>query len=113
MDETEKIEGEWSVVTLTEKSGHLAWCALVALALARQDGSVQSPAQENLFLTRWLATALKQRRFARVVSPDIEWLLKQGRQLGVSWASAGRQCETGQQTELPVELLYRRTVQAE
>ncbi|MBW5840124.1 DUF2913 family protein [Yersinia enterocolitica] len=71
-------------MTLTEKSGHLAWCALVALALARQDGSVQSPVQENLFLTRWLATALKQRRFTRVVSPDIEWLLKQGRQLGVS-----------------------------
>ncbi len=71
-------------MTLTEKSGHLAWCALVALALARQDGVVQSPAQENLFLTRWLATALKQRRFARDVAPDITWLLKQGRQLGVS-----------------------------
>lgn len=84
MDETEKIEGKWSVVTLIEKSGHLAWCALVALALARQDGSVQSPAQENLFLTRWLATALKQRRFARDVASDIAWLLKQGRQLVVS-----------------------------
>ncbi|EGU3705119.1 DUF2913 family protein [Salmonella enterica] len=71
-------------MTLTEKSGHLAWCALVALALARQDGGVLSPAQENLFLTRWLATALKQRRFSRDVTPDIEWLLKQGRQLGVS-----------------------------
>ncbi|EBD1136384.1 DUF2913 family protein [Salmonella enterica] len=71
-------------VELTEKSGHLAWCALVALALARQDGGVRSPAQENLFLTRWLATALKQRRFSRDVTPDIEWLLKQGRQLGVS-----------------------------
>ncbi|EBI8775588.1 DUF2913 family protein, partial [Salmonella enterica] len=47
-------------MTLTEKSGHLAWCALVALALARQDGGARSPAQENLFLTRWLATALKQ-----------------------------------------------------
>jgi len=46
-------------VTLTEKSGHLAWCALVALALARQDGGVLSSAQENLF-TRWLASALKQ-----------------------------------------------------
>ncbi|MBH5326279.1 DUF2913 family protein [Salmonella enterica] len=68
---------------LTEKSGHMAWCALVALALARQDGCVQSPAQENLFLTRWLATALKQRRFPRDVAPDIEWMLKQGRQLGV------------------------------
>ncbi len=71
-------------MTLTEKSGHLAWCALVALALARQNGDVRSPAQENLFLTRWLATALKQRRFTREINPDIEWLLKQGRQLGVS-----------------------------
>ncbi|MGX5056828.1 DUF2913 family protein [Enterobacter asburiae] len=70
-------------MTLTEKSGHLAWCALVALALARQNGDVLSPVQENLFLTRWLATALKQRRFSRDVAPDIEWLLKQGRQLGV------------------------------
>ncbi len=71
-------------MTLTEKSGHLAWCALVALALARQNGDVLSPAQENLFLTRWLATTLKQRRFSRDVTPDIEWLLKQGRRLGVS-----------------------------
>lgn len=71
-------------MTLTEKSGHLAWCALVALALARKDGEVQSPAQENLFITRWMATALKQRRFSRDVAPDIEWLLKQGRQLGVN-----------------------------
>lgn len=70
-------------MTLTEKSGHLAWCALVALALARQDSGVLPPAQENLFLTRWLATALKQRRFSRDVTADIEWLLKQGRQLGV------------------------------
>ena len=71
-------------MTLTEKSGHLAWCALVAVALARQEGGVLSPAQENLFLIRWLATALKQRRFPREINPDIEWLLKQGRQLGVS-----------------------------
>lgn len=77
-------------MTLTEKSGHLAWCALVALALARQSGGVLSPAQENLFLTRWLATALKQRRFPREINPDIEWLLKQGRQLGVSAKLAGK-----------------------
>ncbi|HBR1414081.1 TPA: DUF2913 family protein [Klebsiella pneumoniae] len=75
---------------LTEKSGHLAWCALVALALARQNGDVLSPVQENLFLTRWLATALKQRRFSRDVAPDIEWLLKQGRQLGVNAKLAGK-----------------------
>lgn len=60
-------------MTLTEKSGHLAWCALVALALARQEDGVLSPAQENLFLTRWLATALKQQRFSRDVTPDTEW----------------------------------------
>lgn len=70
-------------MTLTEKSGHMAWCALVALALARQEGRVQSPAQENLFLTRWMAIALKQKRFSRDITPDIEWMLKQGRQLGV------------------------------
>lgn len=46
-------------MTLTEKSGHLAWCALVALALARQEGGVLSPAQENLFLTRWLASTCR------------------------------------------------------
>ena len=65
-------------MNLTEKSAHLAWCALVALALARQNGDVVSPVQENLFLTRWLATALKQRRFSRDVAPDIEWLSSSG-----------------------------------
>lgn len=77
-------------MTLTQKSGHLAWCALAALALARQDGTVSSASQENLFLTRWLATALKQRRFSREVAPDIEWLLKQGRQYGVAAKLAGK-----------------------
>jgi len=69
-------------MSLTEKSGHFAWCALVALALAKQDNGIQSQAQENIFLTRWLAAALKQRRFSREITPDIEWLLKQGRQFG-------------------------------
>lgn len=56
-------EGKEYSVTLTEKSGHLAWCALVALALARQEGGVLSPAQENLFLIRWLATALETAKY--------------------------------------------------
>ena len=77
-------------MTLTQKSAHLAWCALAALAFARQDGTVSSAAQENLFLTRWLAIALKQRRFYREVAPDIEWRLKQGRQYGVSAKLAGK-----------------------
>ncbi|MRT15326.1 DUF2913 family protein [Enterobacteriaceae bacterium RIT711] len=69
---------------MTLQSGHLAWCALVALHLARQDGAVNSDAQASLFLTRWLATAQKQRRFPREIAPDIEWLLKKGRTLGVN-----------------------------
>lgn len=77
-------------MTLTQKSGHLAWCALAALALARKGGNVCSAAQENVFLTRWLATALKQHRFSREVAPDIEWLLKQGRQYGPGAKLAGK-----------------------
>lgn len=68
--------------TMTEKSGHLAWCALIALQLARHDGLVNSESQENIFLTRWLATALKQHRFPREVATDIQWLLKQGQMYG-------------------------------
>ncbi|CAM3929411.1 DUF2913 domain-containing protein [Rahnella bruchi] len=68
--------------SLTKKSGHLAWCALIALHFAKSDGQVNSEYQENVFLTCWLATALKQHRFPRETAPDIVWLLKQGRTLG-------------------------------
>lgn len=68
---------------ITDKTGHFAWCALVALKLALLDGLSPSEAQQNLFLTRWLAVALKQRRFHRDIAQDIEWLLKQGRLYGV------------------------------
>ncbi|EHO0433665.1 DUF2913 family protein [Salmonella enterica] len=89
-------------MTLTEKSGHLAWCALVALALAKQNGDVLSPAQENLFLTRWLAAALKQRRFSRDVTPDLKWLLKQGCQLAGKLDYLWRSCsgELAEQNDL-------------
>lgn len=68
--------------TIAQKTGHLAWCAMIALRLAKLDGQALTESQENLFLIRWLATALKQHRFPREVAPDIEWLLKQGRTLG-------------------------------
>lgn len=60
----------------------LAFCALVALALARQDGVAGTPWAENLFITRWLANAQKQKRFPRCVAPDIALLLERGRSLG-------------------------------
>lgn len=69
--------------TGNNSTGHLAWCGLVALQLARRDGSVITPAQENLFLTRWLAVAEKQRRFRKELAGDIRWLLKEGREKGV------------------------------
>lgn len=62
---------------------HLAWCGLIALHMARKAGMVNSPAQENLFLCRWLATAEKQRLFRRELANDIRWLLKEGREKGL------------------------------
>ena len=67
----------------TNKTGHLAWCALIALHSARQEGTVSSESQENLFITRWFAQAKKQRRFSREVAADIDWILNQGRTQGV------------------------------
>ncbi|WP_252189171.1 DUF2913 family protein, partial [Serratia marcescens] len=68
---------------------HLAFCALVALGLARQDGIAGTPYAENLFLIRWLATAQKQKRFPRSVAIDIQWLLERGRKHG----PAGKLCQ--------------------
>lgn len=62
---------------------HLAWCGLIALNMARQSGVVSSPAQENLFLCRWLATAEKRRLFRKELASDIRWLLKEGREKGL------------------------------
>ena len=73
-----------SVSEQDARSAPLAWCALIALHLARQDGHIHSESQENLFLVRWLAGAEKQRRFSRDVAADISWLLKQGRLYGVN-----------------------------
>lgn len=63
---------------------HLAFCALAALGLARQDGAAGTPYAENLFLIRWLATAQKQKRFPRSVAIDLQWLLERGRKHGAA-----------------------------
>lgn len=73
--------------------GHLAWCGLIALHMARQDGQAGTPAQETLFLTRWLAIAEKQRRFSKELAPEIRWLLRDGREKGI-------------RADLPVKLEY-------
>ncbi|HHR5860545.1 TPA: DUF2913 family protein [Providencia alcalifaciens] len=73
-----------SPITVEEKNrwlGKLAFAALVALKLAQWDGKAARNAQaENLFLLRWLQTALKQKRFHRCVVHDFEWLINLGQQ---------------------------------
>ncbi|MEM8183466.1 DUF2913 family protein [Morganella morganii subsp. sibonii] len=60
--------------------GRMAFCALVALKLAQADGKTGCSLQaENIFLVRWLQTALKQKRFHRCVAGDLVWLSGHGR----------------------------------
>ncbi|WMT14587.1 DUF2913 family protein [Serratia fonticola] len=66
----------------THDLAHLAFCALVALQTAVQDGAVTSPMAEHLFIVRWLATAQKQKRFPKTVAIDIQLLLDKGRKPG-------------------------------
>lgn len=54
---------------------HFAWCALVALRTAQQDGQALSSLTTHMFLLRWLAVAQKQKRFPRSIASDIEGLL--------------------------------------
>ncbi|MHA3341299.1 DUF2913 family protein [Yersinia pseudotuberculosis] len=67
----------------TRDLAHLAFCALVALQTAIQDGAVTSPMAEHLFIVRWLATAQKQKRFPKTVAIDIQLLLDKGRKQGI------------------------------
>lgn len=69
-------------ITLSARS-NLAFCALVALGIARQDGVARTPLAEHLFLVRWLATVQKQKRFPKCVAIDIAHLLEQGRKKGL------------------------------
>ncbi|BEM75191.1 hypothetical protein SME36J_46140 [Serratia marcescens] len=75
---TQESETETTLSALS----NLAFCALVALSIARQDGVAGTPLAEHLFLVRWLATAQKQKRFPKCVAIDIAHLLEQGRQKG-------------------------------
>lgn len=63
---------------------HFAWCALMALRIAQQDGQALSTLTAHTFLLRWLAVAQKQKRFPRTVASDIEGLLALARKNGAS-----------------------------
>lgn len=68
----------------TSELSHLAWCALVAVRLAQQEGKAQSQLQQHLFIMQWLMTAQKRRLLPKNVAPDIAWLLAQGKKYGFS-----------------------------
>ncbi|OVZ92741.1 hypothetical protein CBW53_22365 [Yersinia frederiksenii] len=63
---------------------HFAWCVLVALRTAQQDGKALSPLSTHTFLLRWLTVAYKQKRFPRTIASDIEGLLMLGRNKGLA-----------------------------
>lgn len=63
---------------------HFAWCALVALRTAQQEGQALSPLSIHAFLLRWLTVAYKQKRFPRAIASDIEGLLSLGRRQGLA-----------------------------
>ncbi|WPM84433.1 DUF2913 family protein [Apirhabdus apintestini] len=63
---------------------HFAWCVLVALRTAQQDGQALSPLSTHTFLLRWLTVAYKQKRFPRTITSDIEGLLTLGRNKGLA-----------------------------
>lgn len=63
---------------------HFAWCALIALHTAQQDGQALSPLSMHAFLLRWLTVAYKQKRFPRAIASDIESMVVLGRQKGLA-----------------------------
>lgn len=70
--------------------GHFAWCALIALRLAQQEGRASTVTTEHTFLLQWISDAYRQKRFPRSVVADIEHLLQLARQTGVRANLAGR-----------------------
>lgn len=63
---------------------HFAWCALIALRIAQQEGQALSRLSMHAFLLRWLTVAYKQKRFPRAIASDIESLVVLGRQKGLA-----------------------------
>ncbi len=66
----------------TADLAHLAWCALIAVKLAQQQGKAQSELEQHLFIMKWLTTAQKRRLLPKSVAADISWLLSQGKRYG-------------------------------
>ncbi|WP_439412519.1 hypothetical protein [Enterobacter ludwigii] len=58
----------------TEELAHLAWCILVAVGFAREEGKALSGLQTHMFIMQWLLAAQKRKLFPRTLASDIIWL---------------------------------------
>ncbi|EJV8770372.1 DUF2913 family protein [Salmonella enterica] len=67
----------------TDLLGHFAWCAQIALGIARRDKTVTTPVQEHIFLMNWLTTAQKRKIFPREIASEIDYLIRTGKQQGI------------------------------
>lgn len=67
----------------TDLLGHFAWCAQIALGIARRDKTVTTPVQEHIFLMNWLTTAQKRKIFPREIAGEIDYLIRTGKQQGI------------------------------
>ena len=68
----------------TEQLGHFAWCALIALALARQEGRATNQVSEHVFMSNWLNKAWNEKRFSKGIAPELTGLIKKARAEGMS-----------------------------
>lgn len=62
-----------------EDLANFAWCLLVAVNIAKNDGLARNKTSEHLFIMRWLENAKKRNIFSKVVAPDILWMQEQGK----------------------------------
>lgn len=73
-----------SLIRPTKELAHLAWCILVAVGFARQEGKALSSLQTHMFIMQWLLNAQKRKIFPRILASDILWLQEQGKLYGLS-----------------------------
>ncbi|MDW3886180.1 hypothetical protein [Klebsiella pneumoniae] len=62
---------------------HFSWCILIAVALARREGKIQSSLQIHMFIMQWLSTAQKRKLF-RVISAGYSLVAGTGKVKGPS-----------------------------
>ncbi|EBI1479825.1 DUF2913 family protein [Salmonella enterica] len=67
----------------TDLLGHFAWCAQIAIGIARRDKMVTTSVQEHIFLMNWLTTAQKKKLFPREIAGEIDVLIRLGKQQGI------------------------------